>query len=233
MNQHASPARWVNACLLGLFLILARPPEAAADPLPPRQYTFLPLDPFHAGLVTGFGVGWLTKHAAQNQYASPVGFAISSGLTLEFLDLVTASLRFGTVFLKDQHSFTQEVVDETGKTSTASSENGLTLMSWAVGLRSPDLCLSFDPEGPAWRAASGFARVGRASIHGYRQINHCIDCDTQQILESKGSFVESGVQFGGKNGNGLGSSWVGSFRHYFGGSPMSGEIHLGFGLWYF
>ena len=191
-----------------------------------RAGSFLPLDPFHAGVMFGSGVGWFTSKTATTQAIGKIGPTLHAGLTLEFYDLVTTAFSVGTIFVKDKASFNQAVVDAYGNTSNASSSSNITILGLSAGLRTPDLCLHDDADGKKWLAMNAYARYGIAWVSGDRVISNCTNCDSRPLSLDGGKFIESGLKIGSKKGNSLGVAGILGYRHYFAGASPSGEVQV-------
>jgi hypothetical protein len=107
------------------------------------------------------------------------------------------------------------------------------------GLRTPELCLTFDEDGfgrpgnPLWTGLHAYARYGAASIFGGRSISDCVDCGGSDLTVTSGTFLDTGVNLGFKLGDGLGGSVVTGYRHYFGGASIAGELQITLGFWLF
>jgi len=191
-----------------------------------RSGSFLPLDPFHAGVMFGSGVGWFTSKTATTQAIGKIGPTLHAGLTLEFYDLVTTAFSVGTIFVKDKASFNQAVVDTYGNTSNASSSSNITILGLSAGLRTPDLCLDYAADGKKWLAMNAYARYGLTWVSGDRIISNCKDCDSRPLSLDGGKFVESGIKIGSKRGNSFGVAGILGYRYYFAGASPSGEVQV-------
>lgn len=216
----------------------SRPAEPAAGEAPAsagdarlRAGSFLPLDPFHAGLTIGSGVGWFTEDATA-QGLGKMGPTLHFSAILELYDLFTGAVSVGTIFVKDKSNFSQGVMDAMGNTFDANSSINLTIVGLSGGLRTPDFCLRFKPDGKGWLAMNAFARYGHAWVSGSRSIENCKDCRSDPLELSGGQFVESGLDVGSKQGDGVGVSVIGGYRQYLGGASPSGEIELAFEISY-
>jgi hypothetical protein len=213
---------------------------AVVDPTPApgwrtvRAGTFSPLDPFHAGFGIGSGVGWVTEQAAQANRVGGSGPTLHLDVDGDFFDLVTLGGSLGTIFLKDDGSYTQTVIDSEGEVSDAKSSLNLTLASVFTGLRTPDLCLAANERMQAgWVALYGFTRFGHTWVGGGRSIAQCIDCRSEEVSPMGGWFIEPGLSLGLKANDSWGASLVSSYRGYPAGAGVAGEwrISLMFHNW--
>jgi hypothetical protein len=184
------------------------------------------LDPFHAGLTIGSGVGWFTSQTTSTQSIGQIGPTLHVGLNLETYDLVTVAFSIGTIFVKDKASFNQAVVDKYGNTSNASSSSNITIAGLSAGLRTPDFCLHTYTDGKKWLATNAYARYGLTWVSGSRIISNCSDCDSRSLSLDGGKFVESGVRLGIKRDNTFGTAGILGYRYYFAGASPSGEIQV-------
>jgi hypothetical protein len=203
----------------------ATAPEATG-PVVSQGGSFLSLDPFHAGLLLGSGVGWFTSQTTSSQSIGSVGPTLNAGLSLELFDLITTAISAGTIFVKDKASFKQGVVDNFGNTSEASSSTNITIVGLSAGLRTPNLCLYDYGDAKRWIVTNAYARYGVAWVSGSRIIENCKDCDSRPLSLNDGQFVESGVKLGIKRANTLGLAGVLGYRQYFAGASPAGEVQL-------
>jgi hypothetical protein len=191
--------------------------------------TFSPLDPFHAGFGLGSGVGWVTDKTAQENHVGKSGATLHLDLDADFFDLVTLGASLGTIFLSDDGSYKQMVIDENGTVSEAKSSLGLSVVALSAGLRTPDWCLAANPRlKTGWAALYGFARFGHAWMGGGRSIARCVDCRQEKLATPGGNFIEPGLSLGLKANDSWGFSLVSSYRGYFGGAAAAGEWRIGF-----
>lgn len=205
------------------------PPAEKTSPETPTESqagSFLPLDPFHAGLSLGSGVGWFTSQTTTTQSLGKVGPTMHGGLSLELYDLVSVAVSAGTIFVKDKASFNQTVINTYGQTSDASSSANITIVGLSAGLRTPNLCLYDYADAKRWIVANAYARYGFTWVKGDRTISNCKDCDSRPLSLDGGQFVESGIKVGIKRANTLGLSGVLGYRQYFAGASPSGEVQL-------
>ncbi|HMA93662.1 MAG TPA: hypothetical protein VKP30_13315 [Polyangiaceae bacterium] len=191
-----------------------------------QEGSFLPLDPFHAGLSIGSGVGWFTSQTVNTQALGKVGPTFHAGVSLELYDLLSVAFSAGTIFVKDKASFNQTVVDTYGRTSDASSSANITILGLSAGLRTPDLCLHQHADGKGWLATNAYVRYGLAWVSGDRVISNCKDCDSSPLSLDGGQFVESGIKLGSKRANAWGIAGILGYRQYFAGASPSGEVQL-------
>jgi hypothetical protein len=188
----------------------------------------------------GSGVGWLSDSTVASQKVGKVGALLHAGLTAEIFDLITTELSLSAVFISDEHGFSRAVVDLDGNEFVAHSSTSVAAVGISGGLRTPELCLTFDEVGfgkpgnpPLWTGLYAYARYGAASISGGRTISDCLDCGGSDLTVTSGTFLDTGVNLGFKLSDSLGGSVVTGYRHYFGGASIAGELQIMVGLSFF
>jgi hypothetical protein len=147
----------------------------------------------------------------------------------DLFDLFTFGGSLGTIFIPDNGSFKQWVIDTERVVSNAESSLNLTVASLFAGLRTPDFCLVANDKARAgWVAWHGFARFGHAWFGGARTIEGCVDCDVRKLAFANGSFLEPGAEIGIKANDGFGMALFTSYRRYLSGAAALAEWRIGY-----
>jgi hypothetical protein len=183
------------------------------------------------GLLMGSGVGWLANQVATNEGLGRVGPTLHFTLVADFFDLVTVTGAFGVVDPPDYGGFSQEVIDQYGVVSTATSSRNIYIYDLTAGLRTPFFAFAQWPARGFW-VMFGYVRAGESWISGGRQIANCSDCNGMDFNMRGGPVLDAGIDFGFKAANLFGVSIFSAYRQYFGDSSLLREIRAGLGFWF-
>jgi hypothetical protein len=195
---------------------------------------FVPLRPVRLVLDIGSGMQWLDKRAAAANHVSDSGVTLNSTVGFTLHDIVTLSAAFSLFFLKDDDSFSEEVMPLMGGGTPHTESSSLVVGSYSVaaGLRTPFWALGALKHG--WAAGSLFAQLGTAGVSGNREIANCVDCRLDHIAIAGGTFWRVGVDLflplrGPSAGSGYGLT--ASYEHYLAGAGLGGELRIGLSYW--
>lgn len=206
-------------------------PSAEDEGRRPLPNGFMPLDPFHAGFVIGSGASWLSGDWPSG--VDRVGPIAVMGITFEFFDLLTVAASGDVTFLKEPNGRTTPVMDDYGNISEAKQGVDVAAFGLSAGLRTPDYFLgSPGTGGLSWSALSAFLRAGYAWSEGTEGYGNCVDCPSVTLSQGRGAFLQPGASIGVKLGDGIGVSGIASYRYFFEGNGIDGQIQLGLGVSY-
>jgi hypothetical protein len=154
---------------------------------------FLPLRPARLLFSLGIGGASLDKQAAAAGQIDDSAVTINGSLALTLYDVFMISGAFAAGGPSDHAPFTQTVVPEMGGGDPQSADSSVTVASYSIaaGLRTPFLALGAVDHG--WVGGALFAEYGRAAISGSRSISDCVDCRSDQLNMSGGTFWHVGV----------------------------------------
>jgi hypothetical protein len=185
-------------------LLLAAPSRAHDFALEP------PASPSKLRLMVHGGFNGLHDETSRNFEIGAHGSALSVGVLLDLLEVMSFAASIGTILVDDHRD---EQSGGGADTRQRDKSVNLTIASLAAGLRSPTLRLADKSQDGAYPGAWLSMRYGRGWHNATHALETCDDCDARDVAQADGAFVESTLSIG-RLGSTIGLIVDVSYRHF-------------------